>query len=243
MQETQTWQRTESGKCDYQNLDPASPGYSASRATMADRKIFQYFSLQEQDRPKGTKIAAKPQLHKPVNEKCAEALEISLVALAGRKLDGLKLGAFVVVYIGIGVLLALFANWYSGSPKIELTGAPAAVGAIGFWLVIYGVLCLALVWLPGVLSSCTATDCPINVASRLLLYCEDGTKHHARVFARSGPDGKTVIRCFEFRHLRFTFNDESGDFEVRPATLSRDVACRSGRLPVPLYASARSGST
>jgi hypothetical protein len=184
---------------------------------MSEGKVLQYFSLQEQERPHGTKIAAKPQLHKPVNDKCEEALEISLVALAGRKLDTLKLMAFVLVYLGIGVLLALFANWYSRSPPFDTTldTAPAAVGAIGFWLVIYGVLCLALVWLPGVLSVCTASDCPLHIANRLLLYCEDGTKHHARVFARYGETLYLTLPC-HVGYCEYSSVDRSGRPDEHP---------------------------
>jgi hypothetical protein len=69
-------------------------------------------------------------------------------------------------------------------------------------------------WLPGLFAAFTTAACPLAQAPYVLLYCDDGQKAFVLVRTAVGLDGVTTIRMFDFRKLRFLFNEVAGDFEA-----------------------------
>jgi hypothetical protein len=199
----------------------SNPALGNRRAGEED--IVQYFSQQELTRAPGKSIANCAKLHNPCDELSKQALEISLVAMEGRKFHPVKCVAFCLVNTLWGISIAFAVHWYFyaapfGGDDGLLNSSQSNWAITGFFFVFYGASCLLMVWLPGLFSLFTCEPCPLRDAPLLLLHCDDGTKDFVRVQTCNGPDGVTATRVVTFRKLRFVFNPDSGDFEAETFT-------------------------
>jgi len=195
----------------------------AKRRRASEGDTIQYFSQQELTRDDGRSIADRGKLHTPVDEPSKQALEICLVAMAGRQFHWLKCTLFCLFFIGWGVAMGFALNWYCYAPPFGgedamLDPLQSNLGIAGFFGVFYGASCLLMMWLPGLFSMLTCAACPLRDATHVLLYCDDGTKEFVSVSACAGPDGVSLTRVVTFRKLRFVLDHATGDFEAEGYT-------------------------
>lgn len=182
--------------------------------TVAPPALVTFFSVQEAER--GSAPRRPGTLHKPLDARAEQALEVSVLSLCGREPSRPRRLLLLAATLTALAVCGLAGWYYPRDPHFTLTEVQKLFGFAGIFAVLAAALFLSAAWFPGTYCRCTTAPCPLRSAQSLLFVCEDGSEQVLSVVERRGCSGEQ-LRCATFRQLRFVFEPALDAFVVELA--------------------------